>query len=160
MSSVSLTIVILTYNEEANLSYCLSSVQGVANRVLIVDSGSTDRTVEIARNYSAQVLSHPWQTYADQFNWALEQLESTDDWVMRLDADEVLTPDLARELSQVLPFLPSEVSGLYVKRRVYFMGRWIRHGSYYPTWLLRVFRHGVAHCEDRWMDEHMVLSHG
>ena len=79
---------------------------------------------------------------------------------MRMDADERITPELANELYHVLPSLSKEVTGLYVKRRVHFMGRWIRHGAYYPTWLLRVFRNGKAFCENRWMDEHLILTDG
>ena len=79
---------------------------------------------------------------------------------MRLDADERLTPELAQELADRLPALPDDVTGLLVKRRVYFWGRWIRHGGYYPTWLLRIWRHGRARCEQRWMDEHMIVDGG
>jgi len=152
-----LAVIILTCNEEANLDTCLRSVMGRAARVLVVDSGSTDRTVEIARRYGAEVWQHPWQTYSSQLNWALDNLPLDTPWVMRLDADERVTPELAAELAG-LASLPADVEGIYVKRRVYFLGRWIRHGGYYPTWLLRIFRRGRARCEDRWMDEHMVVA--
>jgi hypothetical protein len=79
---------------------------------------------------------------------------------MRLDADERLTPELAEELSARLAALPGDATALLVKRRVYFWGRWIRHGGYYPTWLLRIWRHGRARCEQRWMDEHMIVDGG
>jgi hypothetical protein len=79
---------------------------------------------------------------------------------MRMDADEEIMPDLAEAIRDFLSAPPADVSGVYVRRRVYFMGRWMRHGSYYPTWLLRVFRRGVGRCEVRWMDEHIVLNYG
>ena len=155
-----LTTVVLTYNEELNLPGCLESLQALGCEVFAVDSGSTDRTVEIAETAGAQLVYHPFQSQAQQLNWALENLPLKEQWVLRLDADERLTPELTQELSATLPAADDEVSGFYVKRRVYFMGRWIRHGGYYPTWLLRVWRRGSAKVEDRLMDEHMVLLQG
>jgi glycosyltransferase involved in cell wall biosynthesis len=155
-----LTVVILTRDEELNLPVCLASLAPLRPVVWIVDSGSTDRTVEIARSAGCEVVERSWRTYADQLNWALDTLPITTPWVMRLDADEHLTRELAAELAERLPRLPDDVTGLLVKRQVHFWGRWIRHGGYYPTWLLRVWRRGEARCEDRWMDEHMLLARG
>ena len=155
-----LAVVVLTYNEEANLPDCLRSLQPLECEVFVVDSGSTDRTVGIAEDAGAQVLTHPFESQAQQLNWALEHIPMDGQWVLRLDADERLTPELAQELAAELPALDRDISGLYVKRRVYFMGRWIRHGGYYPTWLMRVWRRGAATVEDRLMDEHMVLLRG
>jgi hypothetical protein len=111
----------------------------------------------LARAAGCHVVEHRFESQARQLNWALDRLAIATPWVMRLDADERLTAELAQELSARLPELPDDVAGLLVKRRVYFWGRWIRHGGYYPTWLLRVWRHGHARCEERWMDEHMVV---
>jgi glycosyltransferase involved in cell wall biosynthesis len=155
-----LSVIILTYNEEVNLPACLESLKGLDCEIFVVDSGSTDRTIEIARSYGAHVVEHPFETQARQLNWALQHLPLKGEWVLRLDADERLTPELKDELSSTLPTLESEITGLYVKRRVYFLGRWIRHGGYYPIWLLRVWRKGCARSEDRQMDEHMVLVRG
>lgn len=157
---VPISVIILTYNEEANIEACLRSVHYWADEIFVVDSGSTDATVSIAHRYTENIVPHPFETHAQQFNWALDNLPVRAEWVMRLDADEMVTPDLACELWQKLPAFPEYVSGLYLKRRVYFMGRWIRHGGYYPTWLLRVFRRGTCRCENLWMDEHMVLLKG
>jgi len=154
-----LSVIILTYNEEVNLPACLESLKGLDCEIFVVDSGSTDRTVEIARSYGAHVVEHPFETQARQLNWALQHLPLKGEWVLRLDADERLTPELKDELSSTLPTLKSEVTGLYVKRRVYFLGRWIRHGGYYPIWLLRIWRKGCARAEDR-HNEHMVLLKG
>jgi glycosyltransferase involved in cell wall biosynthesis len=156
-----LSVIILTLNEEANLPLALASLRPLDPEIFVVDSGSTDRTLAIARAAGCHIVEHPWQTYATQINWALDQLPIATPWVMRLDADERLTPELAQKLSAGLPELPDDVAGLLVKRRVYFWGRWIRHGGYYPTWLLRIWRTGHARCEQRWMDEHMVVDgHG
>src|SRR6266436_1019768 len=138
------SVIILTYNEEVNLPACLDSLKGLACEVFVVDSGSTDRTVEIARLCGAEVAFHEFQTQAQQLNWALDHLSFKGDWLLRMDADERLTPELAQELATRLPTFPSEITGLYIKRRTYFMGRWIRHGGYYPTWILRVWRTGKA----------------
>ncbi len=155
-----LSVIILTYNEALNLSTCLASLKSLDAEIFIVDSGSSDQTVEIAKQANCQVFFHPFANHAKQLNWALENLPIKTPWVMRLDADERLTPKLVEELQQVLPQTSGEITGYQVKRRVFFMGRWIRHGGYYPTWLLRVWRTGIGTCEQRWMDEHIVLSQG
>jgi len=155
-----LSIIILTRDEQANLPTCLESIQSIEAQVYIVDSGSEDRTVEIAREKGCQIFVHPWESYAQQLNWALENLPISTPWTMRLDADERLTSDLAEEIKQTLKSTPEEITAYQVKRRVYFMGRWMRHGGYYPTWLLRIWKTGLARCEDRWMDEHIILSQG
>lgn len=156
----SLSVVILTYDEEENLPYCLESLSELSCEIFVVDSGSRDATLKIARQAGCQVLQHEFVNQAEQLNWALKELPIRTPWVMRLDADERLTAELVEELKEKLPALPSHISALTIKRRVYFWGRWIRHGGYYPTWLLRVWRHGYAHCEARWMDEHMVIRDG
>ena len=155
-----LSVVILTHNEEANLQTCLASLRQLGADVFVVDSGSTDRTVALALQAGCQVFEHPWENYAKQLNWALQNLPITTPWSMRLDADERLTPELVEELKWVLPQTPDDITGYQVRRRVFFMGRWIRHGGYYPTWLLRVWRTGIGICEQRYMDEHIVLSQG
>jgi glycosyltransferase involved in cell wall biosynthesis len=154
------TVIILTYNEEQNIEKCLKSIFGWVTDIIIVDSNSNDKTVEIAKKYSERIYPHHFENYARQFNWALNSVPITTEWVMRLDADEVVTPELRDELHRLLPDLTSSVTGCYVKRRVHFMGRWIKHGGYYPTWLLRVWRKGQGACEERWMDEHIKLTSG
>ena len=155
-----LSVIILTKNEEANLLNCLNSLQTLNAEIFVVDSGSTDQTVEIAQKAGCQVFEHPFENQAKQLNWAIQNLPIATPWLMRLDADERLTPELAEELKLVLPQTSDDITGYQVKRRVFFMNRWIRHGGYYPTWLLRIWRTGLGTCEQRWMDEHIVLSQG
>ncbi len=131
-----------------------------AQQVVVVDSYSTDRSVEIAQALGAQVLHHPFVNHAQQFQWALDNAPITAKWVMRLDADEIVEPDLAAEIARELPQLPGDVVGVNVDRKHIFMGRWIRHGGRYPLRLLRIWRHGHGRIEDRWMDEHMVVWGG
>jgi glycosyltransferase involved in cell wall biosynthesis len=155
----SLTVIILTYNEELHLERCIRSVLAVAERVVVVDSYSTDRTLEIAQSLGAAVFQNPFVHQAQQFQWALDNIPVSSDWVMRLDADEYIFPELAGELIEKLPLFSPNTTGLGIKRRVFFMDKWIRHG-YYPMVLLRVWRNGAAYVEQKWMDEHIRLRHG
>jgi glycosyltransferase involved in cell wall biosynthesis len=133
------TVIVLTRNEELNLAACLESVAW-AERVFVVDSGSTDRTTEIARTRGAGVEVHPFDTHARQWTWALEALPIATEWVLGLDADQRVTPELRDEIRRTLGNAGEEVSGYFVKRRQVFRGRWIRHGGYYPKYLLKLFR--------------------
>lgn len=155
---MTLTVLILTLNEELHIARCLASVASVATRCVVVDSGSTDRTVEIARTAGAEVLENQWVNYATQMNWGLDHLLADTEWVMRLDADELVTPDLAAEISNRLQDLGPEVDGVYVSRRMTFLGRSIRWGGVFPVRVLRLFRHGRGHVENRWMDEHIIVN--
>ncbi len=157
---VDMTAIVLTYNEEIDLPDCLDSLKRLDCRIVVVDSGSDDDTIGIARRAGAEVVVHEFKSQAQQLNWALDNVAMESEWLLRLDADERVTPELAEELSERLAQPVEGVTGLYVKRQVHFMGRWIRHGGYYPTWLLRVWKMGAARSEDRIMDEHMVLSEG
>lgn len=157
---MSITVVVLTYNEELHLERALRSVASFADDVLVVDSHSTDRTVEIAQAAGARVLQRKFDNQARQFNWALDNGEIASDWIMRLDADEIIEPDLAATISATLPTLPGDVVGINLKRKHIFLDRWIRHGGRYPLLMLRLWRRGHGRVEDRWMDEHVVVSGG
>ena len=155
-----LTVIILTHNEAMHIERALQSVKSIATEVFVVDSGSTDATVEIARAHGAQVLHHPFVNYAQQFQWALDHAPITAHWVMRLDADEIVEADLAQEIATELPLLPADVAGVNLDRKHIFMGRWVRRGGRYPLRLLRIWRRGQGRIENRWMDEHMVVWGG
>jgi len=134
-----LSVAIVTFNEEENLARTLASVAW-AGQIVVVDSGSADRTVEIARNFNATVLERPWPGFAAQKNFALSQC--TGDWILTLDADEELSPELQQEIRQTLSSQPT-VDAFYLKRRNFFLGRWIKHGGFYPDPKLRLFRRGL-----------------
>lgn len=153
-----LTVVILTKNEELHIERALSSVRGIADRTIVVDSGSTDRTLELARAMGATVLSNRWTNHATQFNWALDQLPADTQWVMRLDADEYVTPDLECEIAQRLPELPADIHGIAIGRRMNFLGERVRFGGLFPIRITRLFRYGRGRCENRWMDEHILVD--
>lgn len=161
MKKLPITAIILTLNEEINLPHCLKSIFGHVDEIIIVDNGSTDKTFEIAEKYGAKIVKHEdYQNQAQQFNWTLKTQEIKNPWIFRLDADEWVTEELWKELEEKLDKTPEDVSGYFIKRRVYFMGKWIKYGGYYPTWLLRLFRKDKAEYEKREMDEHIVLLEG
>ena len=153
-----LWVIILTYNEEIHLDRCIRSIQALEPSIMVVDCYSSDKTLEIAHRHGANVVQHRWVNYATQFNWALTQLPSDADWVLRLDADEVLTQELVDQIRETLPGLDSNISGVYVGRRMTFQGCLIRYGGVFPVKVLRLFRNGRGECENRWMDEHIKVQ--
>lgn len=158
MSDIS--VIILTHNEQQHIERCIRSLLPFTDKIFIVDSGSTDHTVAIAESLGAKVMFNPWVTYAVQFNFGIENTPFQTTWLMRMDADEYVMPELAAEITQRLHTLSDEVAGVYLKRRVMFMNQWIRRGGYYPIWLLRLWRRGQGICEELWMDEHIKLLQG
>ena len=160
MNKLDLTVIILTYNEELHIRRCLENVNQIANHVILIDCHSNDKTCEIAEELGAEVIQHDWPgNQAEQFNWALNNIEIRTEWVLRIDADEYLMPELVEELREKLPMLPEDVTGVEFKRRHIFMGRWVKHGIY-PVILLRMFRKECGRYDNRLMDEHIILSRG
>ncbi len=156
-----LTVIILTKNEELNIAQCIESVKSIAKRIVVVDSFSTDNTVDIARRMGADVYQHEFINHSKQFKWALENTNIRTKWVLRIDADERLAPETAIEIEEKTKAHENDnVNGFLIKRRNYFLGRFIRHGGMYPLKFLRLFKHGKADVEDRNMDEHIILLEG
>ena len=150
--------IVLTFNEERNLPDCLASLTGWVSQVFVVDSGSTDRTVDIAREAGATVVQHPFEHYGAQRNWAIDHLPVESEWTLHIDADERITAELQASMTAALGREDAGVSGYLVSRRTMFMGRWIRHGGHYPAWHLRLMRTGAGRCEDRLYDQHFYVS--
>lgn len=153
-----ITCFILTLNEEKHIARAIKSLRGAVDRVVVIDSLSTDRTAEIAKANGAEVLENPWPGYAAQVNWAIVQISNGSDWLLRLDADEVLTTESRSRLRTVLAEQPAEVSGLTVHRTLRFLGRDMRFGGLGNIQILRFFRTGRGHCEARLMDEHIRVD--
>lgn len=153
-----LSAIVLTYNEEINLPACLQSLSGLHCELFVVDSGSTDRTLEIARAGGAKIAEHPFENYAAQRNWAQQNLPIRTGWVLHLDADERLTPALVNEINGKMLEPAIAVDGFLLRKRTIFMGRWIRHGGHYPSYHLRLFRKDRGACEDRLYDQHFVVD--
>lgn len=156
-----LSVIILTYNEEIHIRRCLDNVSPIAEKIFIIDSYSTDKTLEIAKRYNnVEILQHTWENnHAKQFNWGLENASIHTKWVLRLDADEYLTPELIQELEQKIPSAPDEVTGFLLPLRRVFLRKTLRRGLP-PVILLRIFRYGKGKSELRLMDEHIQLTEG
>lgn len=150
--------IVLTSNEEQHLPRCLASLEGVVDTVLVVDCFSSDGTQAVAESFGAKFVQRAWVNYADQFNWAVTQLPSDTTWVLRIDADEFLTPELAADMRNKLPKLSADIDGVYCDRRMTFQGRLIRYGGVFPVSVLRFFRYGRGQIENRWMDEHIKVD--
>ncbi len=143
--AATLSLAIVALNEEANLERVLKSMRW-ADEIVLVDSGSTDRTCDIAREYGARVILEPWRGYTSQKNYALDLC--TKDWVLSLDADEEVSPELAEEIRGILAD-PKALAGYSMPRKNLFLGRWMRHGGFYPDPKLRLFRRGLAYSTGR-----------
>lgn len=147
-----LSVTVLTRNEERNLPRCLASVAGLADQVVVVDSGSTDRTLEIARAVGAEIVLRPFPGWIAQYQVALEQARG--DWILALDADEWLSPALRAVLAPAIAGAAPGVNGFEIERRAFVFGAWVRHGGW-TEWKLRLVRRGAA----RWggVDPHPSL---
>jgi len=155
-----LTAIILTKNESKNIVACIESIKGLAKRIVVVDSGSTDDTVELAIKYGAEVSSHPFENYARQFNWAIDNTRIDTKWTLRLDADERFTPELcARIEKECAVHAEDDVNGFTLAAWLYFMGKRLTYGGARKRKLM-VFKTGIGRIEDRKMDEHTILSEG
>jgi len=153
-----LTVIILTKNEELHLARCLDSIKDIAKDVIVVDSLSTDATKEIAKSFGVRYFENPFINYSSQFNWALENGNIQTEWVMRLDADEIVMHGLSQALPQLINRLKEDICGITINRQFHFMGQFIRHGGIYPIRQLRIWRNSKGFCENRWMDEHILVK--
>ncbi len=155
-----ITVIMPVKDEELNLPHSLPSVTPWADRVYVVDSGSKDRTRQIATDLGATVVDRPWLGYARQKNWCLNNLEITTDWVLFLDADESILSDLRDQMLKIAarPVADVPESGFYLNRYFIFLGKRIRHCGFYPSWNLRLFKRGRARYEEREVHEHMIVD--
>ncbi len=150
-----LSVIIITKNEEHNIVDCLESVRW-ANELVVVDGGSDDKTVELARKCAQKVYVKPWEGYAAAKNFALQQCVC--DWILWLDADERVTKELGAEIQALLNQEFTTVVGFEVARRAFFLGKWIKHCGWYPGYVLRLFRRGSAHWSDKRVHEHLEIG--
>jgi glycosyltransferase involved in cell wall biosynthesis len=149
-----ITVIVLTLNEELNISYCIKNVIGWANEIIILDSYSTDSTVAIAESLGAKVYFRIFDNYAKQRNYAINELPIANNWIFFLDADEWLTEELKEEIHNTITV--TDYDGFLIKRRFYFLNKWIKYGGYYPSWNLRLFRKGIAKVS-REINEHVEI---
>lgn len=154
-----ISTIILTYNEEIHIERCITNAQKYAKDIYVVDSYSTDKTVEIAHRMGAHIVQHKWGNYAAQFGWALKNLPISTEWIWRQDADEYLSNELIKELHECLSSTPEGISGYTAPCLRIFMGKYIKHGII-PLILLRLFRYKDGSIECKMMDEHIHLEQG
>lgn len=158
---MTITAVILTYNEELHIDRCIKSIYSIVDDIIVIDSFSTDSTHGIINNYDkVRFFQNKWTgKYADQFNYGLTKVVNKNGWVLRIDADEYLTTELIDEISKNIATWSNNYSAVSFSRRHVFINRWIKHGTY-PTKLVRLFKYGIGYCEEKHMDEHIVISSG
>lgn len=158
MHKNSLTIIILTHNEERNIVACIESVLVLDAPILVVDSGSTDDTLNILKNYPVQVFHHPFENYGQQRNWAFENLPITTDWILNMDADHRMTTELAKEIQFTFSnVVPQNINGFLISRKTIFLGQWMKYGGHYPVYHSILFKKGLGFCEDKLYDQHFVV---
>lgn len=161
MMETNISAIILTFNEELHIKRCIESLLPVVDHIYILDSYSTDSTLDIISSYdNVSVLKNKFINHAAQFNYALDNFKINSEWVIRVDADEYIDEGLHAYLKESLCKLPQSISGVYLNRHITFMNKLLRHGGMSDYWILRLWRNGFGRCEQRWMDEHIVLSGG
>ena len=157
----SITAIILTLNEEKNIVDCIESIKDICDRIVVVDSYSTDKTKEICLSYGCDFYEHKFVNHADQFNYALKVADINTTWVFLIFSDERLTKDSSKEIVRLCEKnLTTSVNGIILKFKFYFLGKYLKHGGYYPIWKLCIFKFGKGHIEQKEMDEHIVLDEG
>ena len=160
MQTNNIAAIILTKNEEKHIARCIRSLKGICNEVWVIDSFSTDRTCKIAEELGAQVRQHPFENQARQFNWAIANCPIASEWIWRIDADEYVEESLALKIRQQLQGIPDAITGIYVNKKIVFMGRPLLHGGWYPAPQIKIIRKGYGGCENKWMDEHLIVFSG
>ncbi len=161
MDKLDLTVIILTKNEQLHIARVIDNVKPIAARIIVVDSISTDDTVAIAREHGAETVDMPWRgNQAEQFNHALDTIDISTEWILRLDADEWLEDKLIEELRTTLPTLPDDVTAGLIPLGRCFLGRRLKYGIVNSVKIVRLFRRGCARYEQRLMDEHLNILHG
>lgn len=153
-----ITAIIITHNEQLHLDRCISSLKKVVDEIIVVDSYSSDRTEQIAKSHGVRFLQNTWVCHADQVNFAIGQVNERSEWVLRLDADEYFSQRLLQRFRRDLFGLDAGVEGVMLKRRIKFMSREMKFGGLGQNFILRVFRNGKGVCENRLMDEHLVVE--
>ena len=156
-----ITAIILTRNEEINIEGCIQSIKDMVKRIIVIDSYSTDKTVEIAKAMGAEVYQHPFENYAKQYMYAVELANADTVWTLRIDADERFTPDSAAELEKICnDNMTTDVAGVVLRFKKNFLGKDLFHGGVYPWCKMNCYKTKLGAIEDRMMDEHIVLSSG
>jgi len=157
MPKTPITVIILTLNEAIHIERAIANVANWATTVFVLDSGSTDETCTIAKKLGAQVFYRKFDNYAAQRTYAIKELPVSTEWIYFQDADEYMTDELKTEIGHIVVENNPIIDGYYVKWKFIFLGKWIKYGGYYPTWILRLFRKDKASV-NREMNEHIAVA--
>ena len=155
---MNITALIITKNEEIHIERCINNIKKLVSDVLIIDSFSNDNTIEIAKKLNIKFIQNKFINHAKQFNFGLSQLSQDTDWVLKIDADEILTSSLIAEIKNKLPKLDKNINGIYIKRHLVFQDTLIKYGRLSPVRLLRLFRFQKGKCDNRWVDEKIKVE--
>lgn len=156
-----ITAIILTKNEEVNIEKCINSIKKITSEIYVIDSGSIDKTVQIAIKNGARVMEHEFISHGNQFNWALDNIDIKTKWIIRVDADEVITQDLSEEIiTQCKLHSNDNVNAFQMKFKLYFLGRFLMHGGVYPFCKVNIFKYNIGRYNEKDMCDDVILNHG
>jgi hypothetical protein len=155
-SSKSITVIILTHNEELNISRCIKNVKKITNNIVVIDSFSNDLTKKICIKNNVRFFQNKFINQGIQFNWALKNIKISTEWIMRIDADEFMTENLINEISNI-NYKNKNINAFSLNKRIYWMNRWIKYGGVYPMTITRIFRKGKAKYEE-FTEEHLIVD--
>ena len=155
---MNITALIITKNEEIHIERCINNIKKLVSDILIIDSFSNDNTIEISKKLNIKFIQNKFINHAKQFNFGLSQLSQDTDWVLKIDADEILTSSLIAEIKNKLPKLDKNINGIYIKRHLVFQDTLIKYGRLSPVRLLRLFRFQKGKCDNRWVDEKIKVE--
>lgn len=157
-NSLDITAIILTYNEEKHIKRCILSIKKFVKKIIIIDSFSTDKTIEIAKKFKVKVYKHKFINQAKQINWALRKIKFQTSWILRIDADEYLTKELRKDVTTHINTLNSNYDGISFNRVIKFLNKEIHYGGTSPHKTLRIWKNRKGRCENAWMDEQIIVK--
>ena len=155
---MNITALIITKNEEMHIERCINNIKNLVSDILIIDSFSNDNTIEIIKKLNIKFVQNKFINHAKQFNFGLSQLSPNTEWVLKIDADEILSLSLIAEIKKKLPNLDKNINGIYIRRRLIFQNTLIKYGRLFPVRLLRLFRFQKGVCDNRWVDEKIIVE--
>lgn len=158
--SNTIAAIILTKDEEKHIARCIRSLLSFAKEIWVIDSYSSDKTLEIAERFGAKTIKHPFENQAQQFNWAIQNCDIQGEWIWRVDADEYISEDCGRKVTDAIAHCEADVNGIYVNKAIVFQGRKLKHGGWYPAPQIKIIRKGFGKSENKIMDEHLVIITG
>jgi len=157
-NSLDITAIILTYNEEKHIKRCILSIKKFVKKIIIIDSFSTDKTLEIAKNFKVKIYKHKFINQAKQINWALRKIKFQTSWILRIDADEYFTKELRKKVTTHINTLNYKYDGISFNRVIKFLNKEIHYGGTSPHKTLRIWKNKKGRCEDVWMDEQIIVK--